>query len=145
MENKVPATQPAQGAAPKAAKSILLVDDDEQIHQFVRSVLSKYVLEIVSVGNGRDALSEMRIRKYDLIMLDLMMPEFTGGDVMREIHTLELPMPTILIMSSMSDDDLVRNCLQVGATDFIVKPASPETIRKKVTRLLLLDEATNAV
>ncbi|MBC8043289.1 MAG: response regulator [Rhizobacter sp.] len=133
--------QPAQHAVSAPPKRrILITDDDEQIHLFFKSALASLPVSLTFAHNGLQALAEVKSSRYDLIMLDLLMPESSGGDFMREVKLLAESHPPIIIMSSIMDADLVRNCLRAGASDFITKPITPSGIREKIRAILYLDD-----
>lgn len=114
---------------------ILVADDEEDFHLFIRAALKDYDIQIHDVYNGSEALNEIQRHHYDLILLDIMMPGGSGGDFMRA--TLgRVTLPPIVIMSSMNDAALIKNALEVGATAFILKPIDAAELRSTINRLL---------
>jgi DNA-binding response OmpR family regulator len=121
-------------------RKLLLVDDDRDIHSFIRSVLQTQWINIQSAYTGKQALSEFRNQEYDLIVTDLAMPEMDGLELIKELKKSAYHVPTIVVISSLNESTIIMNCLSSGVSDYITKPAEPERIRKTVYGLLHLDE-----
>lgn len=121
-------------------RKLLLVDDDPEIHFFLRSVLQTPWISIRSVHTGRQAFSEFREMEYDLIITDIAMPELNGIDLIKEIEKSQYRTPPIVILSSLNDSRMIMECLSSGVSDYIIKPAESERIRKTVYDLLRLDK-----
>lgn len=115
---------------------LLVVDDDEHIHFFVRTALRAMPVDIVDAYDGKEAIEKFESQKFDLIMLDLLMPNFSGSDFMRGLHALAVPLPPIIVISSIIDAELMKTCLLVGVTDFINKPLMPQVVRDKLAPYL---------
>ncbi|NTW49933.1 MAG: response regulator, partial [Chlorobiales bacterium] len=113
-------------------RKLLLVDDDPEIHFFLRSVLQTPWISIRSVHTGKQAFSEFREMEYDLIITDISMPELSGIDLIKEIDKSRYRTPPIVILSSVNDARMIMECLSNGVSDYIIKPAEPERIRKTV-------------
>ncbi len=114
---------------------ILVADDEEDVHLFIKAALKDYDIQIHDVYNGSEALNEIQRHHYDLILLDIMMPGGSGGDFMRT--TLgRVTLPPIVIISVMNDATLIKNALAIGATAFIVKPIDITELRSTINRLL---------
>ncbi|MCS7211045.1 MAG: response regulator [Chloroherpetonaceae bacterium] len=121
---------------PSQTYKMLVVDDEEDFHLFIHTALKEYPVEIKGVYTGREALKQIQEERYDLILLDIMMPEGTGGDFMRVVHTQMLSVPPIVVMSSMNDARLVQNVLSTGAVAFILKPIDAVELRDTVRKIL---------
>jgi DNA-binding response OmpR family regulator len=74
--------------------------------------------------------------KYDLIILDSMMPGGSGADFMREVIERGIILPPVLMMPSKGDYDLRLNALRLGVSEFLVKPVEPEELRRAVEKLI---------
>lgn len=72
----------------KHSKSILVIDDDDAIQTLMKVVLLRRGFAVYRARDGEEALSELRLRKYDLLLLDLMMPKVNGFEVLRELRSL---------------------------------------------------------
>lgn len=115
---------------------MLVADDEEDFHLFIRAALKGYPIEIRDVYTGREALSQIQTEPYDLILLDIMMPEGSGSDFMLAVHTQMLKVPPIVVMSSMNDARLVQDVLGTGAAAFILKPIDASELRETVKKIL---------
>lgn len=103
-------------------ESILLVEDDEQIHDMVSNHLKNEGYRIISAFDGEEAINLFLREKFDLILLDLMLPSANGLDILQRIRTdSQLP---ILIMSAKDSDVDKALGLGFGADDYIGKPFS---------------------
>ncbi|MBP5637173.1 MAG: response regulator [Bacteroidales bacterium] len=120
--------------------NVLAVDDVPLNLLLVEKMLSKFQFRIRKAGNGRIALEEIDKEKPDLILLDLMMPEVDGFEVLRRVReNPETADIRIVILSALnSTEDIVRG-YQLGANDFITKPIIMEKLVNCVaTQLQLL-------
>ena len=98
-------------------KKILVVEDDESIHTILEEILKKNGYNIYSAYSGTEALLLLEKEKFDLILLDLMLPGLTGEEILAKVKTI----PIIVLSAKVSSDDKV-NCLLSGANDYITKP-----------------------
>jgi CheY-like chemotaxis protein len=118
------------------AKKLLVVDDQDEFHQLIKAILKDDDVIIADAFDGDEALEKVKQERYDLILLDLMMPGATGGDFIRNTLHHAIPLPPFVVMSSMNDSNLVKNILGVGASAFIHKPVSAIELREAVKKLL---------
>ncbi|MFW7378788.1 MAG: ATP-binding protein [Oligoflexus sp.] len=113
-----------------ADKTILVVDDNEMNCEVIHDILSEFNYKIeISIG-GRACLDYLQHHRPDLILLDLMMPEVSGEDVLREIKACSRlrEIPVILVTARASMEDRILG-LKMGADDYLAKPiVAPELI-----------------
>lgn len=104
-------------------KTILIVDDDNGVRAVIRDILESLGYEVLSFESGREALATIVGRKIDLVLLDVMMPEIPGYDLLKELRKLvpqqQLP---VIMMSAMDDPDEVIQGFGCGADHYITKP-----------------------
>ncbi len=118
-------------------KVILVVDDSSTVRKFVAASLNMKGFRVVTAADGFEALECMPAEKFDLIILDLNMPDMDGFEFMRtlreepEYH--DIP---IIILSSMTDLKNKDLALEMGATAFLEKPLSVEAIQREVFRFI---------
>jgi DNA-binding response OmpR family regulator len=127
----------AGGAAPYDARvpRILVVDDEPRIVSFVSRALEAEGFSVEGAPDGRRGLDLARTGRFELVVLDLLMPELRGVDVLREILQAR-PEQRVLILSAVSDVESRVDCLELGATDFLTKPfALSELIARIRARL----------
>ena len=120
--------------------NVLAVDDVPLNLLLVEKMLAKFKFRIRKASGGRQAMEEISLEKPDLILLDLMMPEIDGFEVLRRIReNPETSGIRVVILSALnSTEDIVRG-YQMGANDFITKPIIMEKLVNCVaTQLQLL-------
>lgn len=98
-------------------KKILVVEDDVDIHNFIKKVLEKENYEVISAYLGRDIDLLLENNNIDLVLLDLMLPDISGEEVLKKIKDI----PVIVISAKIASEDKV-NLLSNGANDYITKP-----------------------
>jgi DNA-binding response OmpR family regulator len=115
-------------------KTILVVDDKREIRVMVKAYLEQEGFQIVTAGDGREALFVARQEKPDLIILDLMMPEMGGYDFIRA-HSREADTPVIILTARLDESDKVLG-LELGADDYVTKPFSMRELTARVRAVL---------
>lgn len=106
-------------------KKILIIDDSKVVHSLMTHFISaRYPdLKLVSTYNGKDALTLIvNGEKFDLIFLDIMMPEMDGLEFLREIKRRNINIEAPIIVCSEADRALIEQALQMGAVDVMGKP-----------------------
>ena len=116
--------------APDATMTVLLVEDDERLSSFVAEYLQQQGLGVVRVGDGQQALTEASRRRFDVVVLDLMLPGRDGLDVCRDLRTTS-DVPVIVVTARVSETDRVLG-LELGADDYLTKPFS---VRELLARI----------
>ncbi len=113
---------------------VLVVDDDGHIREVVRFALEKAGHRVSEAADGHEALSLLRERPVDIVVLDIIMPEQDGLEVCRRLR--ERSQVPILFLSSRDDEiDRVLG-LEIGADDYVTKPFSPRELVARVKALL---------
>ena len=98
-------------------QKILIVEDDVSIHNVIEELLKKENYTTFNAYSGTEALLLLEKEKYDLILLDLMLPAVSGEEIIEKVKDT----PIIVLSAKISSDDKV-NCLLSGANDYITKP-----------------------
>jgi DNA-binding response OmpR family regulator len=120
--------------SPESARPILVVDDDAKIVRLVRAYLERDGYRVIEAGDGRAALAAVAREDPALIVLDLMLPEIGGLDVVRAIRrTADTP---IIILSARGTTADRITGLGTGADDYLPKPFSPAELVARVARVL---------
>lgn len=122
-----PARQLSNGAANRTA---LVVDDDESTRVLVAKILSQELgVQSVLAGTCEDALRLANQRKFDIIMLDLLMPGIGGFEVLKAIRAGSANVDTpVIVLSVLDDKESVDRCMALKAHAFITKPVNREIV-----------------
>jgi two-component system copper resistance phosphate regulon response regulator CusR len=100
---------------------ILLVEDEPKLNEFIRKGLEQQGYRVDAVSNGSEALDLAATEKYDLIILDIMLPGISGFDVLENLNRFGIQVP-VIITSALSSSERVVEGLDKGAIDYIKKP-----------------------
>ncbi len=123
--------------------NLLVVDDDERI----RNLLSQYLIKegfIVSTANGADiARKKIQLIKFDLIILDIMMPGDDGLTLTQEIRN-NSDIPIILLTAKSGTDSKIEG-LEIGADDYLTKPFNPKELLLRILSILKRSKAEDSV
>jgi len=104
-------------------RRILFVEDAPEVAELMRRHLTEIADEVIIVGNGEAALSLGRTQRFDLIILDLILPGMGGLDVCRSLRSSGFASPIIIVTAKSSELDRILG-LELGADDYLVKPFS---------------------
>ena len=113
---------------------ILLVEDTAQLNKALTTLLRRNSYTVDSAFDGEEALLFVRDYKYDLIILDIMLPKIDGLEVLRDIRRNKIDTPVILLTAKSSVEDRVLG-LDLGADDYLPKPFSTEELLARVRAL----------
>ena len=113
---------------------LLLADDDIELCDMLRQYLEAEDFNVTAVHDGESALVEARSGRHELAVLDIMMPQMNGLDVLRELRRdSQLP---VLILTARGDDVDSIIGLELGADDYLPKPASPRVLVARIRAIL---------
>ena len=113
---------------------ILVVDDDDGIRSLVKKYLNENKYLITVANSSEDAYEKIKIIKFDLIILDIMMPGKSGLDFIKE-NKIELDTPIILLTAKGQADERVEG-LEIGADDYLPKPFEPKELLLRIKNIL---------
>ena len=122
-------------------RRILVVDDEERMVRFIRLNLEHDGFQVSEAFNGKEAIQKMRDLTPDLILLDVMMPDLDGFEVLETIREVS-NVPIIMLTAKGEEDDRVRG-LELGADDYITKPFSPRELVSRVKAVLRRTESAS--
>ncbi len=117
-----------------AHETILVVDDEPAIVQVIRDRLLGEGFQVRAAGSGKAALADAR-DPLDLIILDLMLPDLDGFEVLRRLRQQGIDLPVIILTARDDDVDVVVG-LELGADDYVVKPFNPRELVARVRAVL---------
>ncbi|MFW5999573.1 MAG: response regulator transcription factor [Halanaerobiaceae bacterium] len=124
-------------------KNILLIEDDKHIYALIEAMLKPYEANLDLECNGKSGLKKATDRDYDLILLDIMLPEKDGWQVCRELKNAGVETPIIMVTAKVEETDKVLG-LEMGADDYITKPFSPRELIARIKAVLRRVEKSEA-
>jgi len=124
-------------SAASAPGTILIVDDNPVNRLLLRKGVEQHGHAVVFAQHGREALELLRQREFDLILLDVEMPELDGYEVLAELradlHLRDLP---VVMTSALDELDSVVKCIEMGAEDYLTKPINPVLLQARISASL---------
>jgi len=123
-------------------KLILVVDDEERMARFIRLNLEHDGFQVIEAHKGMDAINELRTKMPDVVLLDVMMPDIDGFEVLQLIRETST-IPVIMLTAKGEEDDRVKG-LELGADDYVTKPFSPRELVSRVRAVLRRVESTSS-
>jgi two-component system response regulator RegX3 len=113
---------------------VLVVDDEPSVHEVVRAYLEREGFVVLSASDGREGLRMAEERRPALIVLDLMLPDLSGEDIVREVRRRS-DVPILMLTARSGEDDRVFG-LELGADDYLTKPFSPRELVARIKAVL---------
>jgi DNA-binding NtrC family response regulator len=114
-----------------ALPRILLVDDEERFRTNLAKMLAAEGFEVTAVGSGLDALEELDLHAYDVILLDMRMPAMDGSTTLAAIKVRH-PDPEVIILTGHASVDAAAEIIRLGAYEFLLKPCPIEEVIAKI-------------
>ena len=135
-----PAPRPALpdgSSCPVVSKRILVVEDNDANRQLLARRLSRQGFQVGEAADGKQGLEMLRSRGFDLMLLDIMMPEMDGYQVLEIVKSdpVMREIPVIMISALDAMDSVVR-CIEMGAEDYLTKPYDPVLLHARVSACL---------
>jgi DNA-binding response OmpR family regulator len=116
-------------------KTVLVVDDEERLRSLLHTYLAREGYRVLTAGDGNEALRLARTEKPDLIILDVMMPEMDGYEVLRRYRAEDHSGAVIMLTARVEEADAVLG-LELGADDYVTKPFSPRVLVARARAVL---------
>lgn len=110
---------------------ILLVDDEERFRTTLAKMLRAQGLEVTALGSGREALAELQHTPYDVMVLDVRMPDMDGIATLTEIKKIA-PQVEVIILSGHASMDAAVETMRLGGYDYLLKPCPVEDLLAKI-------------
>jgi DNA-binding response OmpR family regulator len=114
--------------------TVLVVEDERKLRDFVRSYLERAGFTVLSTGSGAEAIAMAADGAPDLVVLDLGLPDVPGETVARELRTASA-VPILMLTARSTEEDRIRG-LELGADDYVTKPFSPRELVLRVQAIL---------
>jgi two-component system chemotaxis response regulator CheY len=119
--------------------NILIVDDSKFMRKMLSDILTDAGHEVVGEAeNAKEAIELFKRLKPDLVTLDIIMPEVEGVNAISALKDMINvdPQAKVVMVSAMGQEEVVEECMQAGAKDFIVKPFQPSNVAEVVRKVL---------
>lgn len=114
---------------------ILIADDSAFMRGIVKKILSENgIAEVIEAVDGQDAVNKYKEIHPDAVFLDIMMPNKTGIEALKEIIALNNA-AKVIMCTSVGQEKIVQEAVEGGATDFVTKPFKPEDIKEALSKL----------
>ena len=126
---------------PQSDISILIADDHALVRRGLREFIRDFLLEdglaphIVETGSAHDAIAQIRAATWDLVILDLNLPDMPGLEILRILKSLQ-PTAAALVVSIYAEEHYATRAVRAGALGYLTKDTGPEELRLAVLRLL---------
>ena len=117
---------------------ILIIDDEASLRQTLARILQRAGFEVTTAANGKDGLSLVNEHPFDLLYLDIRMPDVSGLELLKTIHAKFPDLPVILF-TAQPDLNSAVEALRRGATDYLLKPLKPQVVIDR-TQAILADK-----
>lgn len=123
---------------------ILIADDEASLRLVLQTAINKVGYEVDTVKNGKEALNMAQKNHYDVVILDIRMPEMDGLQAFYEIHKIRPDLP-IILMTAFGSSETAVNAMKHGAYDYILKPFNLEEVKIIVNRAIHMQQLTREV
>jgi len=120
---------------------ILVVDDEQRMAKFIRLNLEHDGFRVVEAFSGTQAMDRLRTSLPDLVLLDVMLPDLDGFEVLKMIRSIS-PVPVIMVTAKGEEEERIHG-LELGADDYVTKPFSPRELVSRVRAVLRRTELTS--
>ncbi len=114
-----------------SAPRILIVDDEERFRVTLRKLLVLKGLEVDTAGSGREALEMLKTGSYDVVLLDVKMPEMNGIEALAEIKKID-PNIEVIILTGHASVDVAVEIMRLGGYEYLLKPCPMEDLMDKI-------------
>jgi CheY-like chemotaxis protein/anti-sigma regulatory factor (Ser/Thr protein kinase) len=134
----------SQSAQPENSPTILVVDDETAVRQMLQHILENAGYRTASAGNGREALEALEHQSYDLVLLDVWMPEMNGMELLGELRSRWM-LPKVIVMSADGAPQTVLTAVKEQAYHYITKPVPPDELLALVADVLQASPAVPSI
>lgn len=118
------------------ARQVLVVDDSVEIQDTLKVFLEEHGCNVLTASSGSEALSLARTHEFDVVLLDIVMPEMDGKEVLIILKRLFPSLPVIMI-TGVDDEQIGIDCMHAGAYDYIKKPFDIDYLQTSVLSTML--------
>ena len=148
-QNSPPSRVPSSGSSNKRKEAqssyrILVADDEPTVRKFIGETLSERVYDVVEVSDGAAALQALQNETFDIAVLDIRMPGFSGLDLLEEISNNEIQVATVIVTAGNALESAVE-AMKRGAVDFLTKPFGAADLNAVIDKAVRGLELNNLV
>lgn len=122
---------------------LLVVDDEWNMRNLLRIYMTKNGFQVTEASSGTEALKLLNQNNYDLVLLDVMMPDMDGWEVCKKIRHMS-QIPVLMLTARTETKDKIQG-LNLGADDYVVKPYEPDELLARVFALLRRSSGTDSI
>src|SRR6185503_281567 len=115
---------------------ILIIDDEASLRQTMARILQRAGHEVTTAANGKEGLALVSEHPFDLLYLDIRMPDASGLELLKTIHA-KFPELPVILFTAQPDLNSAVEALRRGATDYLLKPLKPQTVIDRTQAVLL--------
>ena len=123
-----------------ASAAVLVIDDDAVVRQFVELVLTQAGYNVSSVATAELGIKALQTARWDLVLLDINIPDMTGLEVLRLLRKYQKVKAAVMMMTARGDVATVKEAMAEGADGYMVKPFGPQDLLKRVEAMLNPDK-----
>lgn len=105
----------------EAKRKILIAEDEKPMARALELKLNNSGYDAKAVFNGQEALDELSANKYDVVLLDLVMPILDGFTVLQKLREMEKELPPVIVLSNLGQEEDISRAKKLGAIDYFVK------------------------
>ena len=127
---------------------VLLADDNSRFTDMMKGYLlaQENISEVDTAADGKEALQLLKDKRYDVLTLDLIMPNVDGLTVLEQLPAVcGAEAPAVVILSELRNEAMVRRCCSLGARYYMVKPIEPETLYKRLLQMLEAEQPKGGI
>jgi two-component system chemotaxis response regulator CheY len=115
---------------------ILVADDADFMYEMLENLIDKNRFEVIGyAADGEEAVKKFKDLSPDLVTMDILMPRMNGIKSIKEIRRVN-PRARVLVISALSDPDLVKEAMAAGASDYITKPFSVSDLKARIAKVM---------
>lgn len=123
-------------------KNVLLVEDEENLHEAIKLNLDIEGYNVTSAFQGKEAILKSKEKKFDLIILDVMLPDVNGFDICETIRLNDLQTPILFLTAKSDSEDKIKG-LSIGGDDYLTKPFNIEELLLRMKLLIKRSSTSN--
>lgn len=117
--------------------TVLIVDDNEMNRDVLSRRLQREGYLVSTAEDGVKAISMLSAEKYDIVLLDIMMPDMDGFETLRSMRNQQLGVDVpVIMLTSVNEMDDVKKCIGLGAKDYVLKPYNMDDLKRRMEKFL---------